>query len=269
MRINNNIPALNAVRQFNIINNRAGRTMQQLASGLRIVNARDDAAGLAISESLRGLISGSKAIIRTQEDAYSGLQVAESALNEVSSLLTRAKELAIERNGTADTTAQDAIDAELGEIYTEIDNIETNTEYNNDKLFNGGGTFQIFTSVNGSTETITLSAVDVYGASGIIDSDVAADAYDETKIDTAIDTVALRRAEIGAYQNRYESVINTYESQVTDLSGAESVIRDVDIARAMISYTKDSLLLQSSQAMLVQANQIPGSIIKIFGVEDE
>jgi flagellin len=300
--------------------------MEKLSSGLRIARAADDAAGLAVSEKLRGQIRGVNAAVRAQQDSVSGLQVAEGALNEVSSMLTRAKELVIQRSGTSDSDAITAIDSELYQVFSEIENIELNTEYNGEKLFakdadNDGtpnaATFSIYTDINGGTSTLTITNLHLVATTGAgnqqqdglfrldatnqkleLFGPTANDAGDvtyadittantytageyfgeaavdagtgtyngglKTAIDSAINQVATARGEIGSYQNRFEASIRNFEGTAENLQAAESRIRDVDMAKEMVGFTKDTIIQQAAQAMLVQANQLPQSIVGLL-----
>jgi flagellin len=289
MRINNNISAMNTSRQLGQVSGRLSRSMEKLSSGLRIARAADDAAGLAVSEKLRGQIRGVNAAVRAQQDSVSGLQVAEGALSEVSSMLTRAKELAIQRGGTSDSDATDAIDAELVQIFNEVQNIEANTEYNGNTLFDGtNGSFSIYTDINGTTTTLDITGIDLTdkaaataavtigigaagdtltvwdgaAAIGTTDADFSGEILDE--ISTAINSVATQRGEIGSYQNRFEASIRNFEATAENLQAAESRIRDVDMAKEMVGFTKDTIIQQAAQAMLVQANQLPQNIVGLL-----
>jgi flagellin len=268
MRINNNISAMNTSRQLGNVSGRLSRSMEKLSSGLRIARAADDAAGLAVSEKLRGQIRGVNAAVRAQQDSVSGLQVAEGALNEVSSMLTRAKELSIQYSGTSDSDAQSAIIAELDQIYTEVDNIQDNTEYNGDLLFDGGGAFSIYTDINGGTASLTISTVNVVSedtaTDGTINRDSAANKTNITQITTAINQVATARGQVGSFQNRFEASIRNFEGTAENLQAAESRIRDVDMAKEMVGFTKDTIIQQAAQAMLVQANQLPQNIVGLL-----
>jgi flagellin len=308
MRINNNISAMNTSRQLGNVSGRLSRSMEKLSSGLRIARAADDAAGLAVSEKLRGQIRGVNAAVRAQQDSVSGLQVAEGALNEVSSMLTRANELEIQRGGTSDTDAQNAIDAEFTQIKNEITNILENTEYNGNKLLadtttttnaNALGSFSIYTDINGSTSTLTMTnLIDTDGANagdddkitdirtiafGGNDYEATADEADLSidlngdgdttdadagtgtmSITSAINLVATTRGKIGSYQNRFEASIRNFEGTAENLQAAESRIRDVDMAKEMVGFTKDTIIQQAAQAMLVQANQLPQNIVGLL-----
>jgi flagellin len=291
--------------------------MERLSSGLRIARAADDAAGLAVSEKLRGQIRGVNAAVRAQQDSVSGLQVAEGALNEVSSMLTRAKELSIQKSGTSDADAVEAINAEMVQIFTEVNNIEENTEYNGNVLFDGtNGSFSIYTDINGGTSNLVVDRLDlVYipttvtagdditattthlisvdpNGDGTADSNLQVNesiagtfgvdvdinttggagaddnltsATDLTKaMDLAINKVATIRGQIGSYQNRFEASIRNFEGTAENLQVAESRIRDVDMAKEMVGFTKDTIIQQAAQAMLVQANQLPQNIVGLL-----
>jgi flagellin len=256
MRINNNISAMNTSRQLGNVSGRLSRSMERLSSGLRIARAADDAAGLAVSEKLRGQIRGVQAAVRAQQDSVSGLQVAEGALSEVSTMLVRAKELAIQDAGTSDTTAKAAISAELDEIDSEVDNILTNTKYSGTTLLGGAGVFKIYTDIDGATSNLTITAVSLTfdGGTTISISDITAD----------INTVATSRGQIGAFQNRFEASIRNFSATAENLQAAESRIRDADMAEEMVMFSKDTIIQQAAQAMLVQANQLPQNIVGLL-----
>jgi flagellin len=254
MRINNNISAMNTSRQLGNVSNRLSRSMERLSSGLRIARAADDAAGLAVSEKLRGQIRGVQAAVRAQQDSVSGLQVAEGALSEVSSMLIRGKELSIQYAGTSDATAQAAITAEIAEIDTEVDNILANTKFNGTNLLDGNGTFKIYTNIDGTTADLTISNV-----TGIDASSTTVATWT-----SAINTIATSRGEVGAYQNRFEASIRNFSATAENLQAAESRIRDADMAEEMVNFSKDTIIQQAAQAMLVQANQLPQNIVGLL-----
>jgi flagellin len=290
MRINNNISAMNTSRQLGNVSGRLSRSMEKLSSGLRIARAADDAAGLAVSEKLRGQIRGVNAAVRAQQDSVSGLQVAEGALSEVSSMLTRAKELGIQFAGTSDGDAQKAINDELTQIFTEIQNIETNTEYNGNDMLDlenaDVGSFSIYTDINGTTTALAITGINVVedtaettaatigvvgstltvgnGAAALTYSDAGFATQLKDAVDTAINDVATQRGQIGSYQNRFEASIRNFEATAENLQAAESRIRDVDMAKEMVGFTKDTIIQQAAQAMLVQANQLPQNIVGLL-----
>jgi flagellin len=268
MRINNNISAMNTSRQLGNVSGRLSRSMEKLSSGLRIARAADDAAGLAVSEKLRGQIRGVNAAVRAQQDSVSGLQVAEGALSEVSSMLTRAKELTIQKSGTSDTTATAAINSELTQIYTEVKNVVENTEYNGKNILHSGTaaerSFSIYTDINGTTTSLTVSQVSALTVTGGEALNALDNTIDITDVGDAINHIATVRGEIGSYQNRFEASIRNFEATAENLQAAESRIRDVDMAKEMVGFTKDTIIQQAAQAMLVQANQLPQSIVGLL-----
>ncbi len=241
MRINNNISAMNANRNLGKVNSRLSKTMQRLSSGLRIATAADDAAGLAISEQLRGNIKGAQASSRASQETVSKGQIADSALEEVSSLLTRAQELGVQLGGTSDTTAEAAINAELGTIITQINSISTGATYNG-------------------------SAVTTYQDATFAASPADQTAYNTmmTAIKADISTVASERGSHGNSISAAESNSRAQDALAENLQAAESRVRDADMATEMVSFTKDSIIQQAAQAMLSQANQLPQSIIGLL-----
>jgi len=173
MRINNNISALNANRNLGKVNNRLSRTMEKLSSGLRIARAADDSAGLAISEKLRGNIKGAEASSRAAQDAISVAQVGEAALEEATSLLTRAKELKVQYTGTSDATAQTAIREEMGQIAQEVRNVMTNTKFNGKNVFEKDTTLSYIDDIEAGSGA-TLASVNLIDLDGV-DNDNAFD----------------------------------------------------------------------------------------------
>jgi flagellin len=244
---------MNTSRQLGNVSGRLSRSMERLSSGLRIARAADDAAGLAVSEKLRGQIRGVQAAVRAQQDSVSGLQVAEGGLQEVSAMLIRGKELAIQYAGTSDSTAQAAITAEIAQIDAEVDNIIANTKYNGTTLLGGSGTFEIYTDIDGGTSTLTISAVTVDASTTTV-----------ATWTTAINNVATARGQVGAYQNRFEASIRNFSATAENLQAAESRIRDADMAEEMVNFSKDTIIQQAAQAMLVQANQLPQNIVGLL-----
>jgi flagellin len=246
MRINNNISAMNANRNLGKVNNRLSKTMQRLSSGLRIATAADDAAGLAISEQLRGNIKGAQASSRASQETVSKNQIADAALEEVSSLLTRGQELIVQRAGTSDTTAQTAIDAEITSITSQMSSIMTGATYNGSATISG---------VNVRlTANATGSAVN-----GFADGTTALQ-----NVQTSISNVATARGGYGNAISAAESNSRAQDALAENLQAAESRVRDADMATEMVSFTKDSIIQQAAQAMLAQANQLPQSIIGLL-----
>jgi len=281
MRINNNISALNANRNLGKVNNRLSRTMEKLSSGLRIARAADDSAGLAISEKLRGNIKGAEASARAAQDAISVSQVGEAALEEASTLLTRAKELKVQYTGTSDSTAQTAITAEMAQIASEVKNVIENTKFNGQNVFDNGTSLSYISDIESGTGG-TLASVDLINSGAATTTaaelgDIFADGAGTdgvatgaemlngtVNIDTALDEVTTARSTFGSYQSRLESVVRSANSMAENYQAAESRVRDADMATEMVKFTKDSIIQQAAQSMLTQANQLPQSIIGLL-----
>ncbi|MFB5166827.1 flagellin [Parageobacillus toebii] len=367
MRINHNIAALNTYRQLAFNNTQAAKNIEKLSSGLRINRAGDDAAGLAISEKMRGQIRGLEQASRNAQDAISLIQTAEGALNETHSILQRMRELAVQAaNDTNTSTDRQAIQDEITQLVSEIDRIANTTEFNETKLLNGGlgsklntatsvsdmltvsgvGDVKI-TGAKAGTYTLTFSAattgfdvkleidsnttqtihvanstgitalnftdlgITVKGNPGGFDlsnvnntaieilsgaatfhiganegqnlqlgiNDMGASALGVSGIDitvqsnanaaittiqNAIQLVSSERSKLGAVQNRLEHTINNLGTSAENLTAAESRIRDVDMAKEMMEFTKNNILTQAAQAMLAQANQQPQGVLQLL-----
>jgi flagellin len=271
MRINHNIAALNTYRQLNSATNAQSKSMEKLSSGLRINRAGDDAAGLAISEKMRGQIRGLDQAGRNAQDGISLIQTAEGALNETHDILQRMRELAVQGANDTNTTADRAeIQKELTQLTTEIDRIANTTEFNTQTLLSGGITstkFQIGANVSQTItlaiESMTVSGLAVgstvigVGTNGSANASISA-------LDAAISKVSSERSKLGAMQNRLEHTINNLAASSENLTAAESRIRDVDMAKEMMNQTKNSILSQAAQAMLAQANQQPQGVLQLL-----
>jgi len=248
MRINHNIAALNTYRQLTTGSANASKNMEKLSSGLRINRAGDDAAGLAISEKMRGQIRGLEMASKNSQDGISLIQTAEGALNETHAILQRMRELAVQAaNDTNVTADRQAIQDEANQLAKELNRIANTTEFNTQKLLNNAGgkdfVFQVGANEN---QTITVNISDMTASTGLsvaTADDESADAIDIsstnaaataaiTTIDTAIELVSTERAKLGAYQNRLEHTINNLGTSAENLTAAESRIRDVDYALA-------------------------------------
>ncbi|EGL83780.1 flagellin domain protein [Caldalkalibacillus thermarum TA2.A1] len=273
MIINNNIPALNTHRMLTANNLAAQKAMEKLSSGLRINRAGDDAAGLAISEKMRGQIRGLNQAVRNAQDGISLIQTAEGALNEVHSILQRMRELAVQAANDTNTDKDRAeLQKEVDQLAAEINRIAETTEFNTQKLLDGSfnGTFHIGANINQNI-TLAIDAMDatslgVEGQNGVINISTQTDANNAIDtIDTAIQTVSAERSKLGAYQNRLEHTINNLGTSAENLQAAESRIRDVDMAREIMEFTRANILSQASQAMLAQANQLPQSVLQLLG----
>ena len=259
MRINNNISAMNAHRQLGLNNLAGSKSMEKLSSGFRVNRAADDAAGLSISEKMRGQIRGLGQASRNAQDGISLIQTAEGAMDEVSSMLVRLKELVIQKeNGTYAEADVDNIELEMQALIDEIANIETNTKFNGKDILDGATTFDIVIS-DSDQVTMTITAGDINAASALTT------ASDTDAIEAAIDAVNLERSTLGALQNRLESTVRNINSTVENLQASESRIRDVDMAAEMMEFTKNSILQQAATAMLAQANNVPSTVLQLLG----
>ncbi|MCM2581084.1 MULTISPECIES: flagellin Hag [Bacillus] len=286
MRINHNIAALNTLNRLSSNNSASQKNMEKLSSGLRINRAGDDAAGLAISEKMRGQIRGLDMASKNSQDGISLIQTAEGALTETHAILQRMRELTVQagNTGTQDTTDLAAIQDEINSLKQEIGGeagskgISDRTQFNGKNLLDGSfaaGTadlnFQI--GANGGQQlTVNIGNMSA-SALGVNTLDVTtfAAAADGTTfdnalatIDTAINNVSTQRAKLGAVQNRLEHTINNLSASGENLTAAESRIRDVDMAKEMSEFTKNNILSQASQAMLAQANQQPQNVLQLL-----
>lgn len=273
MRINHNIAALNTYRQLSINNTNSSKAIEKLSSGLRINRAGDDAAGLAISEKMRGQIRGLDQASRNSQDAISMIQTAEGGLNETHAILQRMRVLAVQSSNDTNTVDDRAeIQKEVTDLIAELDNIATTTQFNTQNLLDAtGGTAGVFTFQIGANTTQTLNVTfgDMQAAAlGVATIDLGVDAATSTAaiqtIDDAIKLVSNERAQLGAKQNRLEHVIKNLDTASENLTAAESRIRDVDMAKEMMNFTKTSILSQAAQAMLAQANQQPQGVLQLL-----
>lgn len=278
MRINNNIMAMNAYRQLGITNNSAAKAMEKLSSGYRINRAGDDAAGLAISEKMRGQIRGLNMASKNAQDAISLIQTAEGALDETHAILQRMRELAVQ---SANDTNQNEVDrealqAEMNELIKEINRIADTTEFNTQKLLDGSFTGKVFHIGANSGQNMTLSIASMKasglgiaeleitsGTSGGILTQSGANKAIST-IQSAINKVSTERSKLGANQNRLEHTIKNLDNAAENLQAAESRIRDVDMAKEMMEFTKQNILQQAATAMLAQANQAPQGVLQLL-----
>ncbi|KZN98010.1 MULTISPECIES: flagellin Hag [Aeribacillus] len=274
MRINHNISALNTYRQLSFNNTQTAKNLEKLSSGYRINRAGDDAAGLAISEKMRGQIRGLEMAQKNAQDGISLIQTAEGALTETHAILQRMRELAVQAandtNVSADRTAiQDEIDA----LVSEINRIAGNTEFNTQNLLDGtfsGKKFHIGAN-SGQSITVTIGTMNAnaLGTTSLKIASVKVDTVTNanaaiTAIDKAIEQVSTERSKLGAIQNRLEHTINNLGATSENLTAAESRIRDVDMAKEMMEFTKNNILTQAAQAMLAQANQVPQGVLQLL-----
>ena len=271
MRIQNNIAAMNAHRALGNNNTATAKSLEKLSSGFKINRAGDDAAGLAISEKMRSQIKGLETAQLNANDGISMVQTAEGALTEVHSMLNRMVELATKSaNGTIETTVdRSAIQAEVTALSSEIDRIATHTKFNGTALLSGANTAVTFQVGETSAQTISVSLTNMSSASlsvnstTLVSTQTLASAAIAT-INTAINKVSTQRAAFGAVQNRLEHTINNLSVTSENLTAAESRIRDVDMAKEVMSFTKNNILSQAAQSMLAQANQQPQGVLQLL-----
>ncbi|WP_084243365.1 flagellin [Planomicrobium okeanokoites] len=274
MIINNNIAALNTHRQMGQVSSNAANSMEKLSSGQRINKGADDAAGLSISEKMRGQIRGLEQAAKNSQDAVSVIQTADGALNESHSILQRMRELTVQAaNDTNNTDERTAIKGELDELTATLTEIKDNTQFNGQKLLDAsagsGGALSIQTGANGGENfTLDLAKADLATiltdlGSGDVSTASGAEAF-LGNLDTAIKEVSAGRGYLGAVQNRLDYTINNLNASAENTQAAESRIRDVDMAKEMMNLTKNNILTQASQAMLAQANQAPQAVLQLL-----
>jgi flagellin len=273
LRIQNNIAALNAHRNLTISDSALSKSLERLSSGYRINRAADDAAGLAISQGMRADIASYNVASRNVSEANAMVQVAEGAYDQIGNMLVRLKELATQAASANAAGNLDKIDAEADALLAEIDRISDATEYAGASLLDGTlatQTFQVGSTANTFSQ-IDVSFAEVSTAAtslNIIGIDLSAAGTAQTaltSIDTAIDTLNGSRGDLGAIQNRLTYASANLSTTVENVQAAESVIRDVDMAAEMISFTKNQILLQAGTAMLAQANMAPQVVLSLFG----
>ncbi|HCD42872.1 MAG TPA: flagellin [Lachnoclostridium sp.] len=274
MRIQHNIAALNAHRQLGNNNTSVGKSLEKLSSGYRINRAGDDAAGLAISEKMRAQITSLDTAQKNANDGISLIQTAEGALTEVHSMLNRMVELSMQSaNGIYDDGVdRKNLNEEFSQLKEEINRIADTTTFNGTKLLNSDST-QITLQIGDTAATtnqlgVKISSIKTDATDMNIDGEKI-DSYANAKtavsnVKNAINYVSSIRGKLGAYQNRLEHTVNNLGATSENMTAAESRIRDVDMAKEMMSYTKNNILVQASQAMLAQANQLPQGVLQLL-----
>ena len=273
LRVNTNIASINAQRNLQSVTNRLGGNYRRLSTGLRITSAADDAAGLAISERLRAQVRSLNQAKRNANDGISLVQTAEGSLNEVSSILVRMRELAIQaNNGTVSDNDKKTLNEEFTSLVSEVNRIAKSTEFNNIKLLDGSSTslsFQIGFGVTGGTDTIGISLSPALTTSLGLDTlsinSSGSPSASIAAIDTAINSVSSLRGTLGAAQNRLSSTISNLGVAVENLSAANSRIRDVDVANETAQLTRNSILQQAAISVLSQANSSPQGALQLLG----
>ena len=275
MRIQHNISALNTHRNLSFNNTQASKNLEKLSSGYKINRAGDDAAGLSISEKMRGQIRGLEMASKNAQDGISLIQTTEGALNEVHAILQRMRELTVQASNDTNVTAdRTAISDEIDQLNKEIVRIKDTTEFNTKKVLNGSAATVNFQVGANTTQKMDFN----FATAGINISDVATnttkaklDVTDHDKatasialVDTELTSVSAGRSLLGAAQNRLEHTINNLGASAENLTASESRIRDTDMAKEMMGFTKNNILMQAAQSMLAQANQQPQGVLQLL-----
>ena len=263
MIVQHNMTALNANRQLGITNTNLARSTEKLSSGYRVNRAADDAAGLSISEKMRGQIRGLEQASTNAEDGQSLIQTAEGALSEIHSVLQRMRELTVQASNDTNVSAdRKAIAKEVRALTSEINRIATQTQFNTMGLLSGGfknKKLQVGANTN-QTISITISSMTAgkLGVSATVIAKVISSSTGKeitkliTTVNTAITKVSTQRSALGALQNRLDHTIANADNMAENLQSSESKIRDVDMADEMVSYSASSILQQAGQSMLAQ-----------------
>jgi flagellin len=282
--INTNISAMKATNASASANKALGTSMERLSTGKRINSAKDDAAGLAISTSMTSQIRGMSQGIRNGNDGISMAQTAEGALSEVTNMLQRVRELAVQASNSSYSAAdQKNLQLEVAEMTSQITNVLDKTEFNGVKLFETGATapaaadnFSVQVGANaGDTITINKVHVDKTNLNNTAATGFKVDGADAatgrtnaqstiTNVDTALGTINSARATLGASQNRLESAVTNLTNNVTNLSDARSRIEDTDYSAETTALAKAQILSQASTAMLSQANQSAQGVLSLL-----
>jgi flagellin len=273
LRIQNNIAALNAHRWLTTSDANMSKSMERLSSGFRINRAADDAAGLSISQTFRAEIASLRVASRNISEGNSLLQVAEGAVDAISNILIRLKELATQSASANAGSDRDKINAEKKQLTSELTDIVTSTKYAGKALIDGnftGQTFQVGAENKADNQiSVTLGNFKFSSIAGVAATAMTLTSASGSRtamdtIGTAINAVNLKRGDIGALQNRMGYASANISISIENKQASESVIRDVDMAFEMVTFTKNQILLQAGTAMLGQANMAPQSILSLL-----
>ncbi len=272
--VNTNVLALNAHRNLKNVGADQAKSSQKLSSGQRINSAADDAAGLAISEKMRGQIRGLDQASRNAQDGISMIQTAEGGLQEMDNMVQRARELTVQSaNDTYTTEDRQKIDAEIKALGEEITSMADRVEFNGKKLLDGSAGEQTFQVGANSNQNISISLSTNFKSVGAAVASLANTATMSTsasisanidKLDTELTKIVDKRAELGATQNRLEYTVKSLDIASENLSASESRIRDTDMAKEMMNLTRSNVLQQAATNMLSQANQAPQNVLQLL-----
>lgn len=274
MVVQHNLQAANTNRQLGITTSAQAKSTEKLSSGYKINRAADDAAGLSISEKMRSQIRGLNKASSNAQDGVSLVQTAEGALNETHSILQRMNELATQAaNGTNTTVDRSAIKAELDQLTSEIDRIQSTTQFNTMNLLDGtfsGTTNKMKLQVGAlSGQSIDFSIANMCASKIGLQADLSVSTFTKAgsymkSVQNAIEVVSKQRSAMGAIQNRLEHTIANLDTTSENTQSAESRIRDTDMASEMVTYSKNNILAQAGQSMLAQANQSTQGVLSLL-----
>lgn len=274
MVVQHNLQAANTNRQLGITTSAQAKSTEKLSSGYKINRAADDAAGLSISEKMRSQIRGLNKASSNAQDGVSLVQTAEGALNETHSILQRMNELATQAaNGTNTTVDRSAIKAELDQLTSEIDRIQSTTQFNTMNLLDGtfsGATKQMKLQVGAlSGQSIDFSIANMCATKIGLKTTLSVSTFTKAgsymkSVQDAIEVVSKQRSAMGAIQNRLEHTIANLDTTSENTQSAESRIRDTDMASEMVTYSKNNILAQAGQSMLAQANQSTQGVLSLL-----
>ncbi len=276
MIVQHNMSALNTNRQLGGTNKLLANSTEKLSSGYRVNRAADDAAGLSISEKMRGQIRGLNQASTNAQDGQSLIQTAEGALGEIHSVIQRMRELVVQASNDTNVSAdRTAIGLELQALSSEIDRIASQTEFNTMKLLSGGFSNKVLQVGANATQTIKFSISAMSSAKlGVTVAAIASKVKGKTAgsaisplistVNKALSLVSQQRSKLGALQNRLDHTIANADNMAENLQSSESKIRDVDMAKEMVTYSAKSILQQAGQSMLAQANQATQGVLSLL-----
>lgn len=274
MVVQHNLQAANTNRQLGITTSAQAKSTEKLSSGYKINRAADDAAGLSISEKMRSQIRGLNKASSNAQDGVSLVQTAEGALNETHSILQRMNELATQAaNGTNTSVDRSAIRAELDQLTSEINRIQSTTQFNTMNLLDGtfsGATNQMKLQVGAlSGQSIDFSIANMCATKIGLKTTLSVSTFTKAgsymkSVQDAIEVVSKQRSAMGAIQNRLEHTIANLDTTSENTQSAESRIRDTDMASEMVTYCKNNILAQAGQSMLAQANQSTQGVLSLL-----
>jgi flagellin len=277
MVVNTNLPSLNAQRNLQGSSQQLGLSLQRLSSGLRVNSAKDDAAGLAVSEGLSSLVRGNTVAVRNANDGISVGQTAEGALGQISNNLQRIREIAVQAaNGSISDSQRGNLQKEVDQLTQEISRITQTTNFNGQVLLSAAQTLTFQIGASGTVDNqVTISTADLTTLSAGYNADLTATGtIDVTNsgtasawlsaIDDAMSTITTQRATFGGVQNRFEAVISNLSNYNENLTAARSRIMDTDYAAETANLTRNQILQQAGTAILAQANQLPQSALQLL-----